>query len=100
MTDLTDELRDKLDAMTFRRLLSHLDRNKDVQNIDLMIVANFCRNCLGDWYQEAAKSEGLTISREEARERVYGMPYSQWKDEYQREASSEQVAAFEARKKG
>ena len=98
MTDLTDNLRDKLDAATFRRLLSHLDANKDVQNIDLMIVANFCRNCLGDWYQEAAETEGVTLSRDEARKRVYGMPYDQWKEQYQKPATSEQLAAFEARK--
>lgn len=99
MTELTDELRDKLDAQTFRRLLAHLDKNKQVQNIDLMIVADFCRNCLGDWYQEAASEQGVELSKDEARERIYGMPYAQWKEQHQKPATPEQMAAFEARQK-
>lgn len=98
MADLTPELQDKLDAAAFRRLLSHLDNRKDVQNIDLMILADFCRNCLGDWYREAAESNGIELSKEAARERVYGMPYADWKDKYQGEATPEQMAAFKARR--
>ncbi|WOR15456.1 DUF1244 domain-containing protein [Hyphomonas sp. FCG-A18] len=98
MSDISPEQQDKLDAAAFRRLLSHLDKNKDVQNIDLMILADFCRNCLGDWYREAAEAEGLELSKEAARERVYGMPYADWKAKYQTEATPEQMAAFKARR--
>ena len=98
MTTLTQEQQDKLDAAAFRRLLSHLDNRKDVQNIDLMILADFCRNCLGDWYLEAAEAEGLDMSKEAARERVYGMPYAEWKANHQTEATPEQMAAFKARR--
>ncbi len=96
---MTDELRDKLDAMAFRRLLSHLDTHKEVQNIDLMILANFCRNCLGDWYQEAALENGLEMSKDDARSRVYGMPYKVWKEKHQLPATPEQMEAFQARRK-
>lgn len=89
---------DKIEAAAFRRLLSHLDARKDVQNIDLMILADFCRNCLADWYREAAETEGLHISKDEARERVYGMPYAQWKETHQRPATDAQLAAMKARK--
>jgi len=98
VADLTPEQQDKLDAAAFRRLLSHLDNRKDIQNIDLMILADFCRNCLGDWYREAAESNGIELSKEAARERVYGMPYADWKDKYQGEATPEQMAAFKARR--
>ena len=98
MTQLTDDMRDTLDAAAFRRLLSHLDSNKDVQNIDLMILADFCRNCLGDWYLEAAQANGVAMTKDEARERVYGMPYAEWKDRHQKTATPEQLAAFEARR--
>ena len=98
MADLPQEQQDRLDAAAFRRLLSHLDHRKDVQNIDLMILADFCRNCLGDWYREAAEAEGRTMSKDEARERVYGMPYGDWKAKFQGEATPEQMAAFKARK--
>ncbi len=98
MTDRTQAQQDKLDAAAFRRLLSHLDNRKDVQNIDLMILADFCRNCLGDWYRDAAASEGIEMSKDAARERVYGMPYAEWKANHQTEASPEQMAAFNARK--
>ncbi|MEO1188858.1 MAG: DUF1244 domain-containing protein [Pseudomonadota bacterium] len=97
MTDLSQEQQDRLDAAAFRRLLSHLDNRKDVQNIELMILADFCRNCLGDWYREAAEAEGLEMSKDAARERVYGMPYAEWKDQFQGEATAEQMAAFKAR---
>ena len=86
-----------IEAAVFRRLLKHLDDNKDVQNIDLMILANFCRNCLAKWYVSAAEEQGETIDYEAARERVYGMPYSEWKAHHQAEATPEQLAAFEAR---
>lgn len=98
MADFSQEQQDRLDAAAFRRLLSHLDNRKDVQNIELMILADFCRNCLGDWYREAAESEGVEMSKDEARERVYGMPYSEWKEKFQGEATPEQMAAFKARK--
>ncbi len=98
MADLTQDQQDKLDAAAFRRLLSHLDNRKDVQNIELMILADFCRNCLGDWYREAAEAEGIEMSKETARERVYGMPYGEWKAKFQGEATPEQMAAFKARR--
>ncbi|MEM8635841.1 MAG: DUF1244 domain-containing protein [Pseudomonadota bacterium] len=97
MPELNQEQRDRLDAAAFRRLLSHLDNRKDVQNIDLMILADFCRNCLGDWYREAAEADGIKMTKEEARERVYGMSYSDWKSEHQEPATDEQMAAFNAR---
>lgn len=98
MADLTQDQQDKLDAAAFRRLLSHLDNRKDVQNIDLMILADFCRNCLGNWYREAAEADGIEMSQDQARERVYGMPYAAWKEKYQTEATPEQMAAFKARR--
>ncbi len=97
MPDLTKEQQDRLDAAAFRRLLSHLDANKDVQNIDLMILADFCRNCLGDWYGEAAEEAGIEMSKDEVRARVYGMPYADWKANHQQPATPEQLAAFKAR---
>ena len=100
MTDISPELQDKLDAAAFRRLVSHLRNRPDVQNIDLMILADFCRNCLGDWWREAAEKEGVFVTKDEARERVYGMPYSEWKSKHQKDATPEQMAAFEARRKG
>ena len=89
--------RTEIEAAVFRRLLKHLDDNKDVQNIDLMILADFCRNCLGKWYAAEAREKGLDIDYEAAREIVYGMPYSEWKQKYQAKATPEQLAAFEAR---
>lgn len=97
MTDLTQAQQDALDAAAFRRLLSHLDANKDVQNIDLMILAGFCRNCLSKWYKSAADDAGVEISDMDARERVYGMAYGDWKANHQPKATAEQLAAFEAR---
>ena len=90
------EDQDKIEAAVFRRLLQHLDERRDVQNIDLMILAGFCRNCLSKWYMAAAKEEGLEVDYDQARERVYGMPYEEWKEKYQTEATPEQRAAFEA----
>ncbi|GAA0857603.1 DUF1244 domain-containing protein [Aliiglaciecola litoralis] len=87
----------EIQAATFRRLLKHLDDNKDVQNIDLMILADFCRNCLGKWYKAAAQEKGIDMDYESAREKIYGMPYSQWKELYQAKATAEQLAAFEQR---
>ncbi|HNR91073.1 MAG TPA: DUF1244 domain-containing protein [Dokdonella sp.] len=87
------------EAAAFRRLLAHLDRRSDVQNIDLMILAGFCRNCLADWYREAAAEHGLVIDKDTARERIYGEPFAQWKARHQREATPEQLAAFEATRK-
>ena len=93
---LTPEQQDRLDAAVLRRLLQHLDARKDVQNIELMNLAGFCRNCLSKWYAAAAKDAALPVSDEAARERVYGMPYGEWKRLYQKEATPEQTAAFEA----
>lgn len=99
MQSLDQQTQDALDAATFRRLLSHLDKNKDVQNIDLMILASFCRNCLGKWYKSEADQQGVEVTDEQARERVYGMPYSEWKANHQLPASPEQLAAFAAKQK-
>ena len=88
--------RTELEAAAFRRLLSHLRERHDVQNIDLMILAGFCRNCLSNWYQEAAEAAGEPVDKETAREAIYGMPFAQWKEKYQREATPEQLARFEA----
>ncbi len=81
-----------------RRLVEHLRARTDVQNIDLMNLAGFCRNCLSNWYREAAEAEGVALSKEESREIVYGMPYAEWQARYQTEASPEKQAAFEANK--
>ena len=89
---------EKIEAAVFRRLLDHLDSRKDAQNIDLMNLAGFCRNCLSKWYMAAAEEEGLEIDYDRARERVYGMPYNEWKAKYQLEATPEQKAAFENNK--
>ena len=86
----------ELEAAAFRRLVEHLRERTDVQNIDLMNLSGFCRNCLSNWYREAATDWGLDISKEESRERVYGMPYEDWKQRYQTEASEQQAAAFAA----
>ena len=86
----------ELEAAAFRRLLAHLRERSDVQNIDLMILAGFCRNCLSNWYQEAAEAAGTPIDKDVAREAIYGMPFAQWKAQYQKDATPEQLAAFEA----
>lgn len=86
----------EIEAAVFRRLLEHLDSRKDVQNIDLMNLAGFCRNCLSKWYVAAASERGQDVGYEEARERIYGMPYPEWKEKYQKEASPEQLKNFEA----
>jgi hypothetical protein len=87
--------RTELEAAAFRRLLQHLDERKDVQNIDLMNLAGFCRNCLSKWYLAAAEERGVAMTDPQAREVVYGMPYPEWKAKYQNEAKPEQKAAFE-----
>lgn len=92
MTDTATEL----EAAAFRRLLQHLRTRADVQNIDLMILAGFCRNCLADWYREAAAERGIEIDKDAARERIYGEPFAEWKSRHQPEATPEQLAAFEA----
>ncbi|MGM0856477.1 MAG: DUF1244 domain-containing protein [Pseudomonadota bacterium] len=97
MDKFDDTTRTELEAAAFRRLLQHLDDNKDVQNIDLMILADFCRNCLSKWLVSAAEARGESLSYEEAREYVYGMPYDEWKDLYQGKATPEQLAALDAR---
>ncbi len=82
------------EAAAFRRLLAHLRKRSDVQNIELMTLAGFCRNCLADWYREAAQEEGLVLDKAQAREHILGMPPAEWKARYQREATPEQLAAF------
>jgi uncharacterized protein len=94
-TGMQDSNTTKIEAAVFRRLLEHLDQRKDVQNIDLMNLAGFCRNCLSKWYVAAAAEQGERVDYEQAREIIYGMPYQQWKEKYQREATAEQLAAFE-----
>jgi hypothetical protein len=91
MDDLT---KTELEAAAFRRLVSHLRERTDVQNIDMMNLAGFCRNCLSNWYQDAANEKGLEMDKMEARELVYGMPFDKWKKMYQTEATPEQKAAF------
>ena len=96
MTDIDKTTQTELEAAAFRLLVQHLRDRPDVQNIDLMNLANFCRNCLSNWYMDAAEAQGITLSKDEAREIVYGMPYEVWKDKYQSEATPEQQAAYEA----
>ena len=86
-----------LESQTFQRLISHLQDHTEVQNIDLMILADFCRNCLAKWYLAAAEKEGVDMDYDRAREKIYGMPYAEWKEKYQTKATPEQMAAFEAR---
>ncbi|WP_120995833.1 DUF1244 domain-containing protein [Stutzerimonas urumqiensis] len=91
---MTDEQRTELEAAAFRRLIQHLRSRPDVQNIELMNLAGFCRNCLSKWYKAAADDLEIEVSPEQAREAVYGMPYAEWKSRYQKEATPEQQAAF------
>ena len=92
---MNDATRD-IEAAAFRRLLDHLRTRSDVQNIDLMITAGFCRNCLADWYREAAAERGVALDRDAARAVIYGEPFADWKAKHQKEATPEQLAAFEA----
>ena len=94
---MDDATRQEIEAATFRRLLQHLDDNKDVQNIDLMNLASFCRNCLSKWYVAEAESRGRDVDYESAREIVYGMPYLDWKSKYQSKATAEQLQKFDSR---
>jgi hypothetical protein len=96
---MTDQERLELEAAAFRSLVQHLRSRTDVQNIDLMNLAGFCRNCLSKWYKAAADDLGLELSAEQAREEIYGMPYAEWKAKHQKEASGEQRAAFEKAEK-
>ncbi|MBO6637471.1 MAG: DUF1244 domain-containing protein [Roseitalea sp.] len=94
MPDLDPDTRTQLEAAAFRTLVAHLRARTDVQNIDLMNLAGFCRNCLSNWYQDAAADKGIDLSKPAAREIVYGMPYDEWKRLYQTEATAEQKTAF------
>lgn len=95
MTELTKEQQTEFEAAAFRRLVTHLRERTDVQNIDLMNLAGFCRNCLSNWYLDAATEAGTGLSKDESREIVYGMPYDEWKARTQAEATDAQKAAFE-----
>ncbi|MGG7516669.1 DUF1244 domain-containing protein [Allorhizobium undicola] len=95
MPDLTTQQQTELEAAAFRRLLKHLRERPDVQNIDLMNLAGFCRNCLANWYQDAADAAGIEMVRQEARQHIYGMPYEEWKAQHQKEATAAQREAFE-----
>ena len=92
---LTPNQQTELEAATFRRLVAHLDERKDVQNIDLMILAGFCRNCLSKWYKASADDQGVSLDLDDARQAVYGMTYDEWKNTYQTEATPEQLAAMQ-----
>jgi hypothetical protein len=93
---MDDKTRTELEAATFRRLVAHLRERTDVQNIDLMNLAGFCRNCLSKWYRAEAEERSVPLSDSQSREVVYGMPYDEWRRKYQKEASAEQKAAFDA----
>jgi hypothetical protein len=95
---MDDKTRTELEAATFRRLLEHLRTRTDVQNIDLMNLAGFCRNCLSNWMKDAADAQGVPMSKDESRQFVYGMPYDEWRAKYQKEATADQKAAFDKAK--
>ncbi len=99
MLKLTNKEQEQIDAAVMRRLIAHLDGHKEVQNIDLMILADFCRNCLGKWYKQAADERGVEVTDDQARQRIYGMPYAEWKEKYQSPATPEQLAAINDRGK-
>ena len=96
---MNETTKTEVEAAVFRRLLKHLDENKDVQNIDLMNLANFCRNCLSKWYVSSAAEQQTDIDYEQAREIIYGIPFAEWKAKYQSPATEEQLAIFDARSK-
>ena len=98
-TDIPEPTRTEIEAAAFRRLVQHFRDRTDVQNLDVMNLAGFCRNCLAKWYRAAAAERGVELSDPEARETIYGMPYDEWKAKYQIEATPEQLAAFEAAQK-
>ncbi len=91
---MDDKTRVELEAAVYRRLLEHLRSRTDVQNIDMMNLAGFCRNCLSNWMKDAADAKGLAMSKDESREIVYGMPFDEWRKKYQKDASAQQKAAF------
>jgi len=95
MTGLTDTEQRDFEAAAFRRLVEHLRERSDVQNIDLMNLAGFCRNCLSNWVREAAEAQGVALSKDESREMIYGMPYAEWQRKHQTDASAAQKSAFE-----
>jgi len=92
---LDDKTRTELEAAVYRRLVEHLNNRPDVQNIDLMNLAGFCRNCLSNWMKDAADQKGIPMSKDQSREIVYGMPYDEWRAKHQKEATPEQKTAFE-----
>ena len=94
---MNEQTRTEVEAAAFRRLVEHLRANTELQNIDLMNLAGFCRNCLSKWYRAAAEDRGVEMTYEDAREIIYDMPYSEWKSRHQQEATPEQKAAYEAR---
>jgi hypothetical protein len=98
MTEFSDDQKRDFEAAAFRRLVTHLRERNDVQNIDLMTLAGFCRNCLSNWYRDAANEAGLDMTKDESREIVYGMPYAEWQALHQTEASEAKKAEFEARR--
>lgn len=100
MAEIDPATRTELEAAVFRRLVEHLRTRTDVQNIDLMNLAGFCRNCLSNWLKDAAEAKGLPMSKDESREAVYGMPYETWKERHQSEATPAQQAAFTGRSEG
>ena len=95
MSDIDPKTSEELEAAVFRRLVQHLRTHPDVQNIDLMNLAGFCRNCLSNWYKDAAEEKGIELSKDASREIVYGMPYGEWKEKFQTEASAEKLARFD-----
>ncbi len=99
MSNFDKDKEQSIEAAVYRRLVEHLQSKPEVQNIDLMNLADFCRNCLSKWYVAAAKDQGVELDYDQARELVYGMPYSEWKDKHQKEATPEQLAEFNANKK-
>ncbi|MCC7428910.1 MAG: DUF1244 domain-containing protein [Alphaproteobacteria bacterium] len=96
--EIDERTRTELEAAAFRRLVEHLRARSDVQNIDMMNLAGFCRNCLSKWYRAAAEGKGIALSDPDAREIIYGMPYKEWQAKHQKEASAAQLAAFEVNK--
>ena len=92
---MEQQTKTELEAAAFRRLVNHFQTHTEVQNIDLMILADFCRNCLAKWYLTAAQDQNVDMDYEQAREIIYGMPYSEWKEKYQQQATAEQLAAYE-----
>ncbi len=95
MSQIDDKTRTELEAAVYRRLVEHLRARTDVQNIDLMNLAGFCRNCLSNWLKDAADAKGVAMTKDESREAVYGMSYEEFKSRYQKEASADQKAAFD-----